>query len=150
MAITYEAAVSLLEDTVATLSYTVGTGDTGVVSTFATTTLVNIDKASVKRSMNTADHSGGQNPEEIHRGTKFTTSTDLELKLYVDAIMPVLRVGLQIQLVTVATMNAHTITVTVTGIITDVDLEFAGPSTMKLSMKPYAVGGIPSYTAVYA
>jgi len=149
MAITYEAAASLLEDVVGTVSYTAGTGDTGVLSTYATSIIVNLDKVTIKRSMDNSDHSGGQNPEKIMRGTKFDTQTDIDLKFYVDANTAVFLPGLQVKFAAVVTIGEHNVAVTIFGIITDIDNEFAGPSTMKISIKPYAVGGNASYTAVY-
>lgn len=147
----YEVGVSLLEDCqgAVTLSYQAGVGDTGVLSTFATSVIVNVDKISIKRSMNSADHSGGQNPEEIHRATKFTGSADVEMKLYVDANAGIFAAGLQVKLTTVATIGSHNVTATLQGILTDVDIEIAGPSTFKLSIKPYAVGGAAFITVVY-
>lgn len=150
MAITYEAGVNLLQGTVGTLNYQAGVGDTGVLSTFATAVIINLDKVSIKRSATTADHGGGQNPEEIHRINKYVTQVDVEMKLYADATAPLFIPGLQVQIVVVGTVGAHTVTVTVQGIITDLDIEFAGPSTYKFSMKPYAVGGASSFVIAYA
>jgi hypothetical protein len=148
----YASAISLLEDTsgACTLSYQAGVGDTGVLSTFATSVIVNVDKISIKRTMTTADHSGGQNPEEINRATKFTGSADVELKLYVDANPTIFKVGLQVQLAVVATIGADSLTVTLQGIITDADPEFSGPSTFKITIKPYAVTGAAFITLAYA
>lgn len=148
MSTSYESAISLLQDTVVTFyAGSEPVGDTGVLQpSWGSGTTAYIDKMTVKQTMSTADHSAGQNPNPIYRATKYDYQTDVEMKLFDDSTQKAIFLGQQFKIVGVSTINSVTRTVTLLGIITDIEEEHGTPSTWKFTMKPYAVGGAAPYT----
>ena len=149
----YLPAISLLEDTIVNLYLpTANGGDSGVRATWGSAVLYGVDKINQKGSLTTADHSAGQNPQPINRGTKFDGEVTIEMKAFVDATQGNMGmfVGEQIKVVGVATLATHTMTSTIIGIITDIEIEISGPSTYKVTIKPYGVDSTFFVTWAYA
>src|SRR6185312_9611763 len=139
----FESAVSALQDTLCTF-YIPNVGDTGVLpDDWGAGVVCYIDKVNIKSSINTADHSAGQNPYPINRATKGDGQLDIEFKYVVSPWQLSFQAPRQIKMVQLSTINSVSKTVTITGIITDVENEIAGPSTYKVTVKPYAVTGQP-------
>ena len=132
--------MNLLEDTVCTF-FIPGTGDTGVVATWGSGFIANVDKINVKETGTTADHSGGQTGYPITRFNKIDSEVSVELKLFVEANTILFRARNQFKMTGVATLAGAAVTITYTGIITDSEFEISGPGTVKFSAKPYAIGG---------
>lgn len=97
------------------------------------------DTVSISRTVNTEDHSTGQDLVESHRTTKVTWQIDVETKLdsggaLLDALLPSTN-----QLIGVAVTGGTGtgITISGNGILTDLTINPGAPSTIKFSVKPY-------------
>lgn len=144
------SAINLLQDTVVSLCIP-GDGDTGLKpSAWGTPVTVLVDKVSVKDSIVTADHSAGQSGTPINRANKFDFEVTIDFKLFGkpasgNGITYTCRSGKQIRILINATQAATAILgEAVEGIITEAGREYAGPSTLRVTIKPYG----PLSTAV--
>lgn len=90
------------------------------------------DTVTVRESITTADHSTAQDQFEMHRMTKATWDVDVETKLYNSSLLAALRSNALAEIIVTAPTGLG---VDAKGIITGVEASYAGPSTMKFSLK---------------
>ena len=130
--------VSLLLD--CTISATFAAADAGGGETFANSTTFKVDKVGLKFNRSSADHSTGQDRVEFHRLTKEGWEATFETKLANATLLDRLYDNdLMKFTVSAATgigfSNAE-------GLITGIEPEYAGPSTLKFSVK--CRGSVPT------
>jgi hypothetical protein len=131
------AAVNILLDCSCSMQF--AASDLGGGETYSGTVSFKADKISVKETASTSDHSTAQDRVENHRLTKFGWEITVETKLAPQtgpstfSLLTSLRSNdLGKLIVTCAGAG-----VVASGVITDVSAEYAGPSTLKFTLKSH-------------
>lgn len=143
--------VSLLEDVAATIAIsTANDGLPEASAAYGNAYTIAVNKISPSASINTADHSSGQDFDEWHRVTKRAGSCEIEFMYGPQGgtntnLVASLSVGQRAKLVITAGLGTFVGGGIVRGLITDVAIDFAGPSTCKITLKP--TGGAPLLSA---
>jgi hypothetical protein len=134
------SGVSLLLDVAATIAIATD-GDTGSsTTTYGTPVSINIDSFDVNRSLTTADHSGGQDLDELTRTTKRGGTVEVGFKWGPQGVGAInvanLVIGARVKITAAVALGTGFGNI-VEGIITDDSHSFAGPSTGKITIRPY-------------
>jgi hypothetical protein len=97
------------------------------------------DKVSPKKSIATSDHSTAQDQWENHRVTKYGWEVTVETKLYAQTAPSTysLLAALQSNDLGKIVVTATGAGVIASGVITNVDVDYAGPSTLRFTLKSH-------------
>jgi len=131
------AAVNILLDCICSMQFSAT--DQGGGENYSNTVSFKADKVSVKETATTSDHSTAQDRVENHRIGKFGWEITVETKLYPQigsstySLLNGLR-GNDLGKLTVTCTGAGVIG---SGVITDVSVDYAGPSTLKFALKAH-------------
>lgn len=124
-------AVNLLQECVVTMTF--AQTDQGGGETYGGPITFKVDKIGVKDTIASSDHGTAQDAVGFERMDKNTWQLDIDTKLYdADLLAALKNNALGAMIVTSRTgtgVNAPA------GLICDVDIEYANPSTMKFSLK---------------
>jgi len=129
-----QSALSLLIDCACSMRFSAF--DAGGGETYGTAVSFKADKVAVKKSISTADHSTGQDAWENHRITKYGYEVTVETKLYAQTppTTYTLLNGLQSNDLGWITVTSTGAGFTARGVITSVEADYAGPSTLRFSL----------------
>lgn len=117
-----------------TITATFAAADLGGGETFTNSTTFKADKVSVKITTSTADHSTAQDTTEFHRITKRAWEVTVETKLADSVLFS--RIGTN-ALATLSVTAATGLGLSgMVGVITSIEPEYSGPSTLKFTLKP--------------
>lgn len=134
------SGVSLLLDVAATIQIASNGDDGSSTATYGSAVSINLDSFEPSESITTADHSGGQDLDELHRATKRTGTVEIGFKWGPQGVGAVnvanLTVGARVKITAAVALGTGFGNV-VEGIITDASHAFAGPSTGSITIKPY-------------
>lgn len=134
------AAANILIDCTCTMKFSATDLGTGSES-FSGPISFKADKITVKESVTSADHSTNQDDVAFHRKNKTDWEIDVETKLYSSTLLAALRANALGEIIVTAPDGMG---VDGQGLIMGLDVDYAGPSTMKWSLK--ARGAALSYT----
>lgn len=133
------SAVNILLDCVCAMTFSAS--DLGGGETYSGSVSFKADKITVKETMSTSDHSTAQDRITNNRINKVDWDITVETKLYPQtapstfSLLDALRSNDLGKLVVISTGAG----VTGEGIIGDVSVDYAGPSTLKFSLKAHGV-----------
>ncbi len=131
-------AVNILLD--CTFSVSFSATDNGGGETFAGGGTYKMDKVTYKYSKDTADHGTGQDEVEFHRKNKTKWEIVFETKLIAGAtsstsLLYLLQTN-ELMCFVATALTGTTLTLTTPGaLIVDIDADYAGPSTLKVTVK---------------
>lgn len=130
-----QVAVNILLDVVVTLD---GAGaDDGAATPGGAPITILVDRVQVRHSMNTEDHSAGQQRGTWHRLTKQDDEVVFEMKLPTVSTAGVLNLVKNNDLLRFTISAGAGNNITGDGLIADVERDYAGPSTLRLTLKRY-------------
>lgn len=124
------AAVNLLLDCTCTMGF--AAADLGGGESYSGSYSFGADKVSLKESVQQADHSNGQELYEFARKTKQGFTVNVECKLDNSSLLAALRAN-DLGRITVTAPSGFSFVAS--GLILDIDYDYAGPSTMKFSLQ---------------
>lgn len=131
------AAVNILLDCVCSMTFSAT--DAGGGETYSGSVSFKADKVTVNESTSTADHSTAQDRVENHRVNKTGWEVTVETMLYPQtapstfSLLTSLRANDLGKLIVTCTGAG----VTAQGVITGVEVDYAGPSTLRFSLKAH-------------
>lgn len=131
------AAVNLLLDCVCSIKFS--STDSGGGESFGTALSFKADTVTVQETTQTSDHSTAQDRVENHRVTKTGWTITVETKLYPQtapstySLLSSLRSNDLAQMIVTSTGAG----VTGSGVLTDIAVNYAGPSTLKFTLKSH-------------
>lgn len=129
------ATVNILLDCTCTAKFVAVDAGGGEDFSGAATTF-KMDKVSLKVTKTSADHSTAQDDVEFHRKTKNSWEVSCETKLANATLLAALKSN-ELARFTVTALTG--LGFTVDALITDFEPEYAGPSTLKFTLKPRGV-----------
>lgn len=132
-----QSALNILQDCICSIQFS--PTDLGGGETYGSAISFKADKITAKKSISTADHSTAQDQWENHRITKYGFEITVETKLYAQTPPNTytLLSSLEANDLAKITVTGNGAGFTASGVIGNVDTDYAGPSTLRFSIKAH-------------